>query len=253
MLIVSKFHDYYDSAAGFGVDKALVYKRVSESGGFLRLPKLRGAGPTEERHICKDGTHVYIKASKIPLVFCGEVFYRYIGEVKIATSGFLGSYVKTFTHHESKGLFSAIYKEYGLSEKTDDRPRWMGSRWEPKDDSITFEEALPNQDLVGLSIREGTPVWLLRTLKYNEKDPYARGIEIGPRDITYVIERDPVLKDLGFFQVKDPFQAYQDIAMFLGGVMGVGDRPMVQLSDKEVHQKHGFDKMSFRKAPEATK
>ncbi|AMQ65954.1 hypothetical protein AAY80_169 [Stenotrophomonas phage vB_SmaS-DLP_6] len=253
MLIVSKFHDYYDSAAGFGVDKALVYKRVSEVGGFLRLPRLRGAGPTEERHRLKDGTLVYIKAEIVPLVFCGDVFYRHVADVNLSFAPAAPSMTRRWTHHDKKSLYSAIYKEYGLSEKTDDRPRWMGSRWEMKDDSITFEEALPNQDLVGLSIREGTPVWSLRTLKHNEKDPYARGIEIGPRDITYVIERDPVLKDLGFFQVKDPYQAFQDISMFLGGVMGVGDRPMVQLSDKEVHQKHGFDKMSFRKAPETTK
>ena len=40
------------------------------------------------------------------------------------------------------------------------------------------------------------------------------------------------------------------LSLILGGVMGTGDRPMVQLSDKEVHAKHGFDKWSFRKPPE---
>lgn len=251
MLIVSKFHDYYDSAMGFGVDKALVYTRSQETGGIVRLPRAH-FGPHEERHRKTNGEQIYIKSEIVPLVFCGEVFYRHVALVKVS---FGERYFpdRHFTHHSKKGLLSAIYKEYGLSEKTDDKPRWMGSRWELKDDGITFEEALANQDLIALSIREGTPVFLLRNLKHGEKDPFARGIEIGPRDVTFVVEKNPSLKELGFFQVKDPYQAFQDIAMFLGGVMGVGDRPMVQLSDKEVHQKHGFDKMSFRKAPETTK
>ena len=30
MRIISKFHDYYDTAAGLGIDKTLIYKRANE-------------------------------------------------------------------------------------------------------------------------------------------------------------------------------------------------------------------------------
>jgi hypothetical protein len=42
---------------------------------------------------------------------------------------------------------------------------------------------------------------------------------------------------------------YQEIAMYLGGVMVSHGREMYELNDAERIQKQGFDKWSFRRPP----
>lgn len=57
--------------------------------------------------------------------------------------------------------------------------------------------------------------------------------------------------DLGtveFFKVFDPYQAFQELSMWVGNMPAMS-HDMYQLSDKELVIKHGFDKWSFRKMP----
>ena len=54
------------------------------------------------------------------------------------------------------------------------------------------------------------------------------------------------LKAIGFASVIDPWQAYQQIDMWLGSQLAKDEDNMVRLSDKEIIAKHGFDKVSFR-------
>lgn len=55
------------------------------------------------------------------------------------------------------------------------------------------------------------------------------------------------LKDVEFFRVLDPWTAWQEISMFVGGVLPAAGREMVAIDDSMRLQKHGFDKVrSFR-------
>lgn len=54
------------------------------------------------------------------------------------------------------------------------------------------------------------------------------------------------LKHVGFASIMDPWQAYQQIDMWLGSQLAKEEDNMVRLSDKELIAKHGFDKVSFR-------
>jgi len=54
------------------------------------------------------------------------------------------------------------------------------------------------------------------------------------------------LRPYKFFRVKDPFQAHQDISMYLGGMARKTVEPK-SLSDDDLRDKKGFDKYSFRK------
>jgi len=58
---------------------------------------------------------------------------------------------------------------------------------------------------------------------------------------------NPVLKDIEFYKVIDSVTAFQEVSMFISGVLGGNSPEMVQLEDKELIQKHGFNKLSFRK------
>lgn len=254
MHIISKFHDYYDSAMGMGVDKTLIYKRVNEPGDFLQLPRWK-YDLKEEKHTV--GFHpsdvVSIRSWVIPLVFCGQLYLRAIADVTyrnpLMTPGYLGPSTVTdrFTADSRKAVLARIYAEHRLSEKSEQKPRY--SRWyNPRDDSVTFKEIVSTRDWIPTHIREGCPVFLIRNL--TDAESRERGTRWGQTDVTYRIEKNPSLKELGFYQVKAPFETFQELSMFLGGVMGTDARPMVQLSDSEVHAKHGYDKWSFRKMPE---
>lgn len=61
---------------------------------------------------------------------------------------------------------------------------------------------------------------------------------------------NPSLRELQFQRLKDAPTAFQDIYMFISGVLGVDARPMVQLSNKMIQAKHGLDgEYSFKKPP----
>ena len=60
---------------------------------------------------------------------------------------------------------------------------------------------------------------------------------------------NPVLKDLKFYKVFDAFTAFQEIQMFISGVLGIGEKEIIEVADEYKIPQHGFDKWSFRKEP----
>lgn len=253
MHIISKFHDYYDTALGLGVDKTLIYKRVDEPGDFIDLPRWHYDVKEEKHSVGYNPSDVVtIRSWVIPLIFCGQLHLRALADVTYRNPKFCpGSFAPTtvtdrFTGPSRKAVLARIRAEHRLNEKTEEKPRY--SRWYNPQEGVSFKEVVSTRDWIPTHIREGCPVFLIRNLTHEEQRE--RKSRWGQTDVTYRIQRNPSLKELGFYQVKQPFEAFQELSMFLGGVMGTGDRPMVQLTDKEVHAKHGFDKWSFRKLPE---
>lgn len=56
------------------------------------------------------------------------------------------------------------------------------------------------------------------------------------------------LKEVEFFRCLDPYRCFQEISMFVGGVLPKLGNKMVQITDDKIKvKKHGFDKWSFRK------
>ena len=61
---------------------------------------------------------------------------------------------------------------------------------------------------------------------------------------------DPCLKDFHFNKVIDAYTAFQEIDMFLGGVLGDASDPPSPMTDRDKIVSHGMDlKWSFRKPP----
>lgn len=55
------------------------------------------------------------------------------------------------------------------------------------------------------------------------------------------------LADMEFYCVTDPFTAFQELSMYISGVMGGRSPRTVEISNNDRIAKHGFDKWSFRK------
>lgn len=58
-----------------------------------------------------------------------------------------------------------------------------------------------------------------------------------------------LLRELEFFRVFDPYTAFQEIAMHVGGVLGAPNKPVPEVSDKDMVSAKGFNEWSFRKPP----
>jgi hypothetical protein len=65
-----------------------------------------------------------------------------------------------------------------------------------------------------------------------------------------IVRANPLLKDYQFYKVFDPFFAFQELHMFIGGVLGEAHPPMAQVSDEVMKVKKGFGhKYAFKKEP----
>jgi hypothetical protein len=95
-----------------------------------------------------------------------------------------------------------------------------------------FEECVAQQNAFGqLFIDNRSPIFVA---EYDGRDPK--------------IVFDAPLKSHDFFRIFDTFTAFQEIAMFFGG-MAVPLKPIPEISDKDMVGIKGFNKWSFRKEP----
>ncbi|ELP5901924.1 hypothetical protein QTV49_003925 [Vibrio vulnificus] len=58
---------------------------------------------------------------------------------------------------------------------------------------------------------------------------------------------NPILGNFQFAKVLDPCLTFQEIEMYLSGVMGIVDKPTVVISDEDKLVAKGFDDLSFKK------
>lgn len=109
-----------------------------------------------------------------------------------------------------------------------------------RDIDACFSEDLKNPALLKIFVDKHTPVFIYGDcLDGNYKAGNSRQLIVNPK-----------LKDWGFQSVKDPVTAFQDIYMYISGVLGIDAPEMVKISDKEMAKKRGHDgKFSFRKPP----
>jgi hypothetical protein len=112
--------------------------------------------------------------------------------------------------------------------------------WHDKELAACFSEYLTSPQLLKLFVEKNTPVFI-----YGD---YLDGKYRNGKQKELII--NPRLKDWGFQSIKDPVTAFQDIFMYISGVLGIPDPAMIKISDKELAKKKGHDgKFSFRKPP----
>ena len=235
MLILSKFHDYYDVMARNGVDKTLVYKRETvETKDIVTLERCRGLHYEEIWHDQK----LRMSARRVVVLFCGKAYPLWEGGLYDLRYGHdpQPKNGKVFVRGTKKELLTLIQREFDLGQPSA-KPGYK-SRF--KDTKPKLEERLVSLDIEALHVKYKTPVLLLEV---------GRGGGYFKQEQEFLVFTNPKLKDYHFESVVDPFTAWQEITMYLGGVIGQPDRPMHQLTDVELRNKHGFDNWSFKKMP----
>lgn len=238
MRIFSKFHDYYDPVAAHGHDDKVTYQRDTKEFKPSKEFKKVWALVTEPDVQTRDWRERYLPVEYVTghlLIFCGK-FYPAVSflrrpdrlmysldEMKEEARSI--SHLKFYGEANPWELFTSdLY--YGH-----ERQRMAGALacierfldWKGKE----------HESLTDLHRDAGTPIL------YGNNDS-----RHGWR-----YYENPELKKLGFQRIFPPFQAFQEIEMYVAGVMGGQAPPMVEVSNATRIAKQGFDKWSFRTPP----
>ena len=240
MLILSKnIKDYYDGVAGStGIDKTIIYNRETLDVNDKNLPKFfnnRGfslklntdyLNDLGRGRIHKLSSRLYKNYSYFIIGFCGKQYigWKLCNEVKYKT--------------ETK-LFTTITYDFDIIKTILD----FKSRRSNIDDSY---KTVVNKDLTQVFRDFNTPVFVYDQ-NYDKKQ--IKGYYSS--DTKFII--NPVLKDYEFYKIFDSFQAFQEIQMYIGGVLGNHEKDIITIDDKYKIEYHGFDKWSFRKEKEVKK
>lgn len=220
MLIVSKFHDYYDTAIAYGIDKDCVYSRNTET--ILKSRYRYHRDFSNKRDTFRLTNH-YIG-------FCGEVYrcikveqinYRYIVE-------------DTLVFYDANSILNFLEKnDVELTESK--RYRWGSnsiSSWTSKEDIRIFFDDKVHKSYYDIFREHNTPIFILNSGEH-------------------II--NPCLKDYKFGKIKDAFTAFQEIHMYIAGVLGNKEKETLDISDEIRAKQHGYNEWSFKTLPGSKK
>lgn len=232
MLILSKHHDYYDTVSKVaGIDKTILYKRkqvdiphtdkrvadflkIGNSFPYVAFPL--NSGIKKLRGFI-EGVGLPRSLMTTCVGFCGKT-YKILKVTYFGKWELYGYNLVEKVYYEKQAVLelenlSNNFKAFRCSHVS--KENWMN-----------FQFSVDN-------FREfNTPVLLLQ--------PHSH----------FPLVVNPVLSELYFQKVVDPFTAFQEIQMFISGVLGTEEKDTVQISDLHRLEAAGFDKKwSFRKPP----
>ena len=260
MLIVKKFHDYYDSAMGsYGIDKTCVYDRTpffpsdkyeyqEETGLFLTKKIGFTAGPYsyENRSRYTDKNNTLESITPFVIGFCGKTYVGYC--FKYNTPGmYESSYKITYSIED-------FLAEYDLKEKEKTSHKY----YNPQDYKrlVDFYTLYDNKEHSELFIKHKTPIFVYDfatnlqdtnvdiSYKYNSSRYFSSW-----KESKQYLMYNPCLKSYEFYKIFNAAHAFQEIQMYIQGVLGSNEKEIIKISDKDKIAQHGFDKWSFRKEP----
>jgi len=233
MYIIAKNKDYYDGVVGsVGMDKTIVYEReqieIIENNKMPKEFKHRRYSWNENNpflsvcHVNVDHkkNKKYEEVRGFIVGFCGKLYLGWKFDYKEEEW--------VYDHLEEVTKTDIIYGYENAKEflKAD---YWRSNL----NDDIKY---VLNYDPIDLFREFKTPIFVYNTYR---------------RDDAFIV--NPTLKDYEFYKVVDAFTAFTELQMFMGGVLGVGEKEIVEIEDKYKIGQHGFDKWSFRREPSKKK
>lgn len=234
MKIISDFHDYYDIGLGISHhdSQEFVFNRKT-SEKYIDLGTSKNI-TIDKREFEEKFSFLFMEEGRFwgkylsiqrtinyetfVLIFCGKIYPG----------------VKLFRGHSDVSI------GYSNSPELDQLKT-----------SISFKNKFFNYQLN--SFINSIDVW-------NNLDVKDRFIE--SKDVITLVEAtykgvkitiNPNLKNLSFQKVFSPYSAYQEIEMFLGGMISKKENDILKISDVYMLVTKGFDKWSFKKLPDKMK
>lgn len=220
MKLHTDFHDYYDTAVGFGIDEKVHYNR------FTKI--------VEKQMNIKTDLPIYREGKSLLLGFCGQIYpiivkNTYDENHKIISTDYAYSYEELFTISLKNKKWIGWRLWWQRKKSTDKEVRKLLTKHLAKDRINEFYNEWSKQD-DSLFLTHKVPVWLLNL------DPFDKKLILNPK-----------LEDLEFYRMKDANTAFQEISGYLSNIL-VEQKETAIIEDKYLIENHGFDlKTSFRK------
>jgi hypothetical protein len=246
MRIVSETHDYYDGVQAYGQDQSRVYVRISrkENFHFNVFPHLNTYYSSASLEHA-DQRLVGFCGKLYPVICmwmstpgeCTRLAYKCLYSISE-----VDAYVKK--HWDKIRQEKYFGKKYFGKRKKYER-RYNSTLFLQKDVKEFFRAIEAAQNTCEKWFVQGqSPIFIITYPTYKECK------------ITW----NASLKNVQFYKVLDPQTTYQELDMYLGGVLGLTNkrgRPSYQgqkmddtVSDNDLMAAKGFDKWSFRKEPD---
>lgn len=236
MRIISPFRDYYDTAQSFGQDDRVIYHRVERDEPFEfnaqneELAKWFPARnvPWNRRGQFADVSYSYFSDfyrayySFFRVGFCGKLY----SGVKIQFGEDINS-ESFYTIDNILARAEKIYKPNKFEKFKVSKFLSTVKEW------LAFDEKAPHENFNDWAAKNKVPIML-----------WTSGNDLFERK---TLIYNPCLRNIEFYKVMYPYQAYQELDMYISGVIGYPGVPMIEIEDKYKIAEHGFDKWSFRK------
>jgi len=239
MRIISKFHDYYDIGLSYGIDKSLVYVRHEQELEKTIIPEVEKIMDSEHKKFWNNNvSHYQMGQSGTQIVnlffvgFCGKIYVGF-------DIDWLGKKDRVY----SKSDLDNFLKRYPKTGKEMKHVSHSSQRW----NYISQYEKMVNFWNEFKVIESDEPFFELKTPIFAVLNDRAYSNQ-------HKVTLNPILKDLKFQRVVDSYTAFQEISMYLGGVLGIDEVDTVDISNLDLIEQKGFDKKwSFRKHPDQKK
>lgn len=230
MLIISKFHDYYDHVQQAGVDKSVVLHRESKE---VQIPSGIKFSNMQLASIDKRGDRVasynFVSGRVFRLewlFFCGKAYPK------------IFSFDKEYNSEVRNNI-----KFYDTLEEAEKDIPASSHYFNSKNWNTGKILAHQVREILAMSREIDSEVF--RAVKapyfvYKNRDPRVHYSEKG-KVIVF-----PVLNNYTQFLNLDAYSTYQEIEMYCSGVLGVGEKEIVEISDIHKRDSKGFDKYSFK-------
>ena len=245
MRIISKFHEYYDTMLKHGIDNTIVYTRHNK---VYRehtpeyeyvdniLVELQKKAKKEYISIFHRWSSIGIGnyntgvTSKILILFCGKVYPC----LCITTDT---EERKDIYCYNTQAVVSALATYYSKRDMANLKVSTGGYCWKGKK-STTIDRLDNFFNIKELSQDKADSI-------HHKVDSPVLFLAIRSR-----LEYNPILTDIQFYKAVDSYTAYQELMMYISGVMGGKTPKTIELSNEVKIAKAGFDKLSFRKEKE---
>lgn len=227
MYIHSKFRDYYDCIQKYGGDDSQHWVRKQETtllqSGEPAVMHIRDA-ESSVFYLPYGSTMRMAVSDWLWLGVAGKVFPIYAAK---------NDWADSLSYHYTVDSVGAAMKAISNKAFEDFSKKHKYSKKSYKDLLLLrFSDTRPFEYIFE---KYQTAIWLI------DKDPNRR--------VTYRLTSNPTLQDYDFQTVMDPATCYQEITMFLSGVLGCACADTIDIADEHRIAGHGFDKWSFRKLP----
>lgn len=223
MKIISDFKDYYDSAIGFGgIDNSIIYNR--------KTIEINDESYMEPFIIDKLSKFRYWSKFGIKPNFDDFNYYS------INIIGFCGKFYLCLKIKYLDGTESVIWNEDKISELLID------DSWKKKPTNKNIKSLLDkikNYNNLEIFRKYNSPYFVLESTRVSWN--YRRIIPDSDKLIV-----NPNLNNYKFQNKFEPYSAFQEIEMFISGVLGTSENKIIEIEDKYKIQSHGFDQWSFK-------